>query len=116
MSARCRARMVGLLLALSVVTSPARAGLKDMLLVVTNPNSLTAQETLRRNSFLAAGYTITLIDDAATQASFDTALAGKSVAYVPVSIAAASLGTKLHCRGSARAASLGRYCVRLQLA
>ena len=73
----------------------AMAGVKDLLFVVANPASLTAQETLRKTAFEAYGYTVTLIDDDSTQTAYTSATSGKSVAYIPSTVTAASVITKL---------------------
>ena len=90
----CRQIAWTLLLA-AVLPDPAFGGLTDMLMVVGNPAALTAQETSRQTGFQNAGYTVTLIDDGASQASYNAALVGKNVAYVPITVNAAAVGTKL---------------------
>ena len=73
----------------------ARAGVTDLLFVVANPASLTIWESGRKTQFENWGYTVSLIDDGASQAAYNAAVAGKNVAYIPITAAAASVGTKL---------------------
>ncbi len=68
---------------------------ESVLLVVTDPASLTAQETARKTLIEGWGYTVNLIDDDDTQANFDTAMAAADVAYVSLEVSVTSLGTKL---------------------
>lgn len=79
----------------AIAPAVAWAGVTDLLFVVANPASLTAGESARKTQFESWGYTVTLIDDGASQATYNAAVAGKNVAYIPVSVAAASVGTKL---------------------
>jgi hypothetical protein len=66
-----------------------------LLLVVGDPASLNAQESARQTLVESWGYTVSLIDDDATQAAYDSAVAVNDVAYVPLEIAGTSLATKL---------------------
>ena len=67
----------------------------NLLLVVVNPSSLTTQESAKKALIESWGYTITLIDDDATQATFDTAFTAAQVVYVSAETTNATLGTKL---------------------
>ncbi len=81
-----------------VLSNPAAAEVvlnNNLLFVVANPASLTAQEVARKTQFEAWGYIVTTIDDGATQANYNTAVVGKNVAYVSEEVVASSLGTKL---------------------
>ncbi|MAE66135.1 MAG: hypothetical protein CMJ18_17835 [Phycisphaeraceae bacterium] len=67
----------------------------NLLLVVADPASLTAQETARKSQMETWGYVVTAIAASDTQANFDTAIGTNNVAYVPASISATLLGSKL---------------------
>jgi hypothetical protein len=68
---------------------------KALLFVVTDVNNPTAQESLREGLIETWGYTVTLIDDADSQANYDAAVVVNDVAYVSSDIDATSLGVKL---------------------
>ena len=61
----------------------AVAAPESVLLVVADRGNLTAEETARKTLIEGWGYTVNLIDDADSQANFDTAVAANDVAYVP---------------------------------
>ncbi len=67
----------------------------NLLLVVGNDSSLTAQELARQSLFEGWGWAVTVIDEDDNQAAFDAALAGQDVVYVPEDVVAADLNTKL---------------------
>jgi hypothetical protein len=67
----------------------------NVLLVATSTASPTANETARKTLIQSFGCYVTLIDDDASQATFDSALLNNDVAYVSVDAVAASVGTKL---------------------
>jgi hypothetical protein len=69
---------------------------KDLLMVATNPSSLTPQETERRQLFESWGYTVNLIDQSDSQADFDNAVSLNPVAYVSEEIDPAELTGKLN--------------------
>lgn len=73
----------------------ARPVANRLLLVVGNSGSLTTEETARRTTFAAFGYTVTPISASATQATFDSAAAVNDVAYICESIVPTDLSTKL---------------------
>ncbi|MDH3899778.1 MAG: DNRLRE domain-containing protein, partial [Gammaproteobacteria bacterium] len=68
---------------------------KNLLLVVVDPASLTAQEAAKRALIESWGYTVNLIDESDSQANFDAAIAANDVAYIPQDITSSNLGTKL---------------------
>jgi hypothetical protein len=84
-----------LLMRRAVEWAAATPGIK-VLMVVGNSGSLTTQELARKTLLESWGYSINIIDDDATQANFDLATAANSIAYVPESVAASSLGSKLY--------------------
>ena len=59
---------------------------KNLLLVVVDPASLTAQEAAKKALIEGWGYTVNLIDESDSQAAFDAALASNAVAYIPETI------------------------------
>ena len=67
----------------------------DLLLVVSDAANPTAQDLVRQALIESFGFAVTLIDDDASQADFDTAAAASDVAYVSEEITSGSLGTKL---------------------
>ena len=67
----------------------------NVLLVVVNPGSLDAQESAKKALIESWGYTVNVIDESDSQASFDTALSANDVAYVSNSVSATAIGTKL---------------------
>ncbi|HZZ72519.1 MAG TPA: LamG domain-containing protein [Pirellulales bacterium] len=69
-----------------------------LLMVVVNSASLTAQETLRKTAFASWGYTVSLISETASQATFDASAAANDVAYVCEDVTAANLSTKLKAK------------------
>jgi hypothetical protein len=68
---------------------------KNLLLVVVDPASLTAQEAAKQALIESWGYVVNLIDESDTQANFDAAIAANDVAYIPQDINSTNLGTKL---------------------
>jgi len=68
---------------------------KNLLLVVVDPASLTAQEAAKQALIESWGYTVNLIDESDSQANFDAAIAANDVAYIPQDITSSNLGTKL---------------------
>ena len=68
---------------------------KNLLLVVVDPASLTAQEAAKKALIEGWGYTVNLIDESDSQASFDAAVADNDVAYISEDINATNLGTRL---------------------
>ena len=71
------------------------APLPNLLLVVVDPSSLTAQEAAKKVLIESWGYTVNLIDESDSQANFDAAIAANDVAYIPQDINSTNLGTKL---------------------
>ena len=67
----------------------------NLLLVVVNPGSLNAQESVKKALIESWGYTVTLIDEADSQTNFDAALAVSDVAYISGDVSDTTLGTKL---------------------
>lgn len=67
----------------------------SVLMPVINKLAPSAQETARRNLLESWDYSVTLINDSENQASFDAAVAAVDVAYVPPTVSATLLGTKL---------------------
>ncbi len=73
---------------------PAPTGIQ-VLLVVADPAVPTALETARQTLMESWGFTVTLIDDAATQVDFDAAVAITDVAYICETASSIQLNTKL---------------------
>ncbi len=69
--------------------------IQNLLLVVVDPASLTPQEDLKKALIESWGYTVTLIDEADSQANFDTALAANDVVYITEDVDASTVGTRL---------------------
>jgi hypothetical protein len=67
----------------------------NVLLVATSTTSPTANETARKTLIQSFGCFVTLIDDDAPQATFDSQVLNNDVAYVSVDAVAASVSTKL---------------------
>jgi len=67
----------------------------SLLMVVGNPDSLSAQEDSKKTLIESWGYTVTLIDDSDSQANLDTAAAANDVIYVSGSISGGALADKL---------------------
>ena len=70
-------------------------GGSDLLFVVPNAASLSAQDVARKTLMESWGYNITLISANDSQANFDAAVATVDVAYVSQEISSGDLGTKL---------------------
>ena len=68
---------------------------QNLLLVVVDPGSLTAQEAAKKSLIESWGYTVNLIADDDSQANFDAAVAANDVAYVSSTVSDAALGMKL---------------------
>ena len=75
--------------------SKDKGGKGNVLLVVVNPDSLSAQEAAKKALIEDWDYTVSLIDESDSQASFDAAIAANDVAYIPQEITSSNLGTKL---------------------
>jgi len=73
----------------------AGGGANRVLYVVKDPASLSTQETARRTLMQGWGFSVTPIDDDATQEQFDTGAAVNDAAYVSQEVLEGSLGTKL---------------------
>ena len=71
------------------------SGPKQILFVVGDPASLTAEELAHQALVESWGHSVELIDDDASQADFDTAAANNDVAFTTNDITASSLGVKL---------------------
>ncbi|MCA9240645.1 MAG: LamG domain-containing protein [Planctomycetales bacterium] len=67
------------------VTYTTAAGAGTVLLV-TSGSSPNSEESARKTTFEGWGYTVTTIEDNASQASFDAAVASSDVVYVPSTI------------------------------
>lgn len=67
----------------------------ELLLVVGNAAIPAMQDTAKKALTESWGYVVSLIDDNASQAEFDTAVAGSKVAYVSATVLATTLNTKL---------------------
>ena len=68
---------------------------QQILLVVADATSLTAQDTARKTLIEGWGYTVNMISASDSQANFDTAVAAASAAYVVMQDSSTALGTKL---------------------
>jgi hypothetical protein len=68
---------------------------QNLLLVVVDPASLTAQEDAKKTLIESWGYAVNLIDESDSQANFDAAIDANDVAYIPQDITSSNLGTKL---------------------
>lgn len=69
-------------------------GGNDVLFVVVNPSSLTSQESLRSAYLTSEGFDVTLIDESASQSSYDAAVAINDVVYVSEEVLSGNLNTK----------------------
>lgn len=67
----------------------------NALMVVADPANPSSQETTRQALLDSFGYAVTLIDDDASQAVFDTEVAANDFAYVPSLASALAVGSKL---------------------
>ena len=77
----------------SVCAAPQGTG--NVLLVVSNAAAPVSNDAYNKAQLESWGYTVTLIDDGATQASFNNALGNNDVAYVSETVTSATLGSKL---------------------
>jgi uncharacterized repeat protein (TIGR01451 family) len=68
---------------------------QDVLFVVQDPVSLSSQDSLRTTLIDSWGFVVTLIDDDASQAAFDSAAALNDVAYASEETPDIPFGTKL---------------------
>lgn len=66
-----------------------------LLFASANPSSLSTYEQRLVTRFQSWGYLVTLIDDHASQADYDTAIAQADAAYIPASCGCQNLGSKL---------------------
>jgi type II secretory pathway pseudopilin PulG len=89
----------GLLLLQRAIAWAAGAGItppsRSVLMVVVDPVNLTAQEAAKQVLMESWGFTVNRIDESASQAEFDAAVATADVAYVAEDILSGNLGTKL---------------------
>jgi len=67
----------------------------QLLLVVVNPSSLTAQESAKKTLIEGWGYTVNLIDESDSQAAFDAAVAANDVVFITEDVTASNINTKL---------------------
>jgi len=77
------------------VTCELPAGSGKVLMVVGNDASLAAADAKKKDLFEAWGYTVSLIDDNASQTGFEAALSSNDVAYVSYSADDSNLAGKL---------------------
>jgi hypothetical protein len=77
-----------------LVINPAAAG-GAVLLVVGDKTTPSAQDAAKKTLIESWGYTVTMIDDAESQAAFDAAVATSDVAYVSEEVSSSNVGTKL---------------------
>jgi hypothetical protein len=90
--AGCLALLLGL-----VVARPAAAA--NVLLVISG-STINASESARRTTFQGWGHSVTTIEDNSSQASFDAAIAGADVVYIPSTVQEWELSTK--CKSTAK--------------
>ena len=76
-------------------TCLAPRGSGNVLFVVANPASLLAVEAYKQSLMESWGYTVNLLDDDATQATYDSAVAANDVVYISASVGSGAVGTKL---------------------
>ena len=69
-----------------------------LLFVVSNPTAPTSQEAARKNILESWCYAVALIDDAATQTEYDSAVNAAKVVYVSSEAVASQIGTKLKAK------------------
>ncbi|MEQ9461582.1 MAG: LamG domain-containing protein [Phycisphaeraceae bacterium] len=67
-----------------------------VLMVVGDPDHLTAQEALRRVFLLGEGYGVSLVDSSASSGDLADAVAESDVVYVPAGTSSATIGNKLN--------------------
>lgn len=92
---RCDSLVLAARVAVRTEAWPDGTDRLKVLLVVVDQASPNAQESATKTLMESWGYTVNLIQAAAPQAEFDGAPAGNHVAYIPRTIDAAVLGTKL---------------------
>jgi|GEM_PF-2336398 len=81
----------------SAIVAPGGGGAagSNMLLVVADAGALTAEEQSLQARFGYWGYTVSLLDDASSQAAYDAAAAANDVVFISGDVSAGSVGTKL---------------------
>ena len=67
----------------------------NLLMVVSDPGSLNAQERAKQLLFESWGFTVNLIDESAAQTAFDNALADNDAVFVSEDVNPGNLGGKL---------------------
>lgn len=86
-------RAVAGLLAMLFAASSASA--LNVLLITDNNGSLTTVESNIKTFMQAAGYTVSTLWDADTQANYTAAFANNDVVYIPSDVSATDMGSKL---------------------
>jgi hypothetical protein len=85
---------LALVFASAVDPHVSRAEVDDLLFVVGNSAALTAGESTRKGGFETYGYTVTVIDDGASQASINAAAALNNVVWISPDVNETTVGTK----------------------
>ncbi len=68
---------------------------KNLLLIAGNGNSPSATDREKRDLFESWGYTVTVLDDRASQSAYDAALVGQNVVYVSEEVSSGNVNSKL---------------------
>ena len=66
-----------------------------LLMVVVDPDNLTAQEAAKKSLIESWGFGVTLIDESDSQSNFDTAVAASDVVFITEDVLSGNVGTKL---------------------
>lgn len=77
------------------VVTPAAGSLLDVLMVVEDDSTLSAEDTYHQGLFESWGWTVTVIDDGAAQGAVDTAVEANDVVYVSQGVSNASIDSRL---------------------
>ncbi|MEM7681018.1 MAG: LamG domain-containing protein [Planctomycetota bacterium] len=80
----------------SAVVQPGEGAASRMLMVVGNPTSPPTRDTDKVAVFEGWGYTVTLIDDHANQATIDAALDAADVVYISETVGGGTVGSKFN--------------------
>lgn len=79
----------------SARVTAATGSTKNLLLIAGNGSSPSATDREKRDLFESWGYTVTLLDDRASQSAYDAALVGQDVVYVSEEVSSGNVNSKL---------------------
>jgi len=77
------------------VTPSTQDSANNLLLVVGNGSSPSTRDQAKQTLFESWGFTVTVIDDGASQSAYDDAVALNDVVYVSEEVSSSNVGTKL---------------------